>query len=168
MLKISGPFYLELHDRFGPAIKYGGHELVHHVYICLAAHARVLQADLVRRLQQLLVVRAHVQSDREDSMGRDAARCAVQRKFADRNAHSVSAEIAQAEDATAICNHDDLHIILRPVVHHGLKQAAICGRKIHASGSTELRSKFLANLAYCGSIHYWRQFFNVIDKKTMI
>ena len=49
------------------------HELVHKEEVVLAHEARLLDAHVVGVLEQLRVVRAHVQRDRQHAVGRDAA-----------------------------------------------------------------------------------------------
>ena len=51
----------------------------------------------------------------------------VERQLADRNAHAVRAEIAEAQDALAVADDDDRDIALRPVGEH-LRDAAAVGR----------------------------------------
>jgi len=56
-------------------------------------------------LQQVFVVGAHVKHDGQHSVRCDATRRAVQREFADRDAHAVYAQVAQAQDTAAVSYH---------------------------------------------------------------
>ncbi len=50
----------------------------------------------------------------------DARAGRVQRELADRDAHAVGAQVAQAEDALAIRDDDDPGVLMRPVLQNFL------------------------------------------------
>ena len=52
--------------------------------------------------------------------------CGIERELADRNAHAVGTQVAQAEDALAVADDDDRHVATRPVGEH-LRDAAAVG-----------------------------------------
>jgi hypothetical protein len=64
------------------------------------------QADVVGILQKVFIVRADVEDHRKADLRVNARAGRIERKFADRNAHSVRAEIAKAENAFAIGDND--------------------------------------------------------------
>ncbi len=41
---------------------------------------------------------------------------AIKTEFADGDAHAAGPEVAQSQDTTAVGNHDDLDIVMRPVI----------------------------------------------------
>ena len=61
--------------------------------------------------EQLLVVRADVQHDREALHGVDASGGGVQGELADRDRHPVGPEIAEAEDALAVGYDNDFGLV---------------------------------------------------------
>jgi hypothetical protein len=65
------------------------------------------QPDIIRILQQLFVVGADVQHDRETQPRVHAGAGRIERELADRDAHAVGAEIAQAENALAVGDDDE-------------------------------------------------------------
>ena len=85
-------------------------------------------------------------------MRRDAARSDVERELADRDAHSVRAEIAQTEDARAVRHADHVHVVVRPVVHHSREEPAVLGAEVHAARAAELRAELLAHVADGGRV----------------
>ena len=64
-------FKLQHHLR--PALANGGHHLVHEVVVALAVNARGLPAEVGVILQQLGVVGAHIDTERQGTRRVDAA-----------------------------------------------------------------------------------------------
>ena len=88
----------------------GLHELLDEVEIGLAGHALVPPADVFRRGQSFRVVGADVQDDRQRPRRMDTADQRVERQLADGDAHAAGALIADAEDALAVGDDDDVHL----------------------------------------------------------
>ena len=63
-------------------------------------------AQVQRVAEPLLVVRPHVEGDRERAVGRDARAQGVEAELADRDAHPARALVAQAQDPLAVGHHD--------------------------------------------------------------
>ena len=63
-------------------------------------------AEVQGVLQPLLVVRPHVERDRQRAVGRDARAQRVEAELADRDAHPARALVAQAQDPLAVRHHD--------------------------------------------------------------
>ena len=82
------------------------HEFVDEVIIGRAGEPPLAQADIIGVVQKLLVVGADVEHDRQAELRMHAGAGGIERELADRDAHAVGAEIAEAEDAFAI-GHDD-------------------------------------------------------------
>ena len=61
-----------------------------------------------------LVIGSNVQDDGETLVRFDSGQSRVKRQFSDRNSHSVSAEIAQSQDALAVRNDNKSHVLFRP------------------------------------------------------
>jgi len=75
--------------------------------------------------QPLRIVRADVQHDRQGPHRMDAADEGVERKLANRNAHTADALVADAEDAAPVRGKDDVHFTVRAVsqqLGYGLAQ----------------------------------------------
>ena len=118
---------LELDHDAGEKLAGGDHELLDQGVVFLAAHARLMQADIERIVEQLGVVGADVEKHRQAGARRHARAGGIERQLADRNAHAVGAQVAEAQDALAVADDDDRHVASRPVGEH-LRDAAAVGR----------------------------------------
>lgn len=137
--------YLELNDYARPSGEDSGDELVHHLEVVFSLQAGMSHADIVGIIDQSLVVGAHVQGDGQDSVGGDTTGSTVQGQLTDGDAHALGSEITQAQDTTSICNHNDMHVFVGPVVNHGVEHAAVSGAEVHTTGTAEARAELLAN-----------------------
>ena len=94
---VVGGEVLELDEAAGAVLGDDGvHELVHELVVVAARDAVLAQADVERVGEQLAVVGAHVEHDRQTLVGVDARQRCVQREFAHGDAHAVAAQVAQA------------------------------------------------------------------------
>ena len=86
---------------------------------------RLPHAEIERVVQVVLVVGAGVEIDRQQTLRRNAGAGRVQLQFSDRDADAVGAEIAKPEDAPAVGDADNPHVLLRPVA----QDIATCPRR---------------------------------------
>lgn len=155
---------LELHEGVRPAEGDGLEQLVHERVVIVAVKARVLHPEVVRVGEEGLVVRAAVEHDREHLARVDAAGRDVERELADGDAHSVRAEVAQTQDAGAVGDDNDLHVVVRPVVHHRGHLATVLAREVHAARAAEVGAELLADDADRRRVHDGRHLLNVSDE----
>ena len=99
---------LELDQHAREHLPRGGDELVDEVVIGLAGEPLLADADVIGVLEEGFVVGADVEHHRQAELGVNAGAGRVERQLADRNAHAVGAEIAEAEDAFAVGDDDQL------------------------------------------------------------
>jgi hypothetical protein len=85
------------------------------------------QAAVERIVEEVLVLRADVQRDREAGIRVYTGAGGIERQLANRDAHAVGAEIAKAENALAVGHHDDANRSVRPVAQHVGDAPAIAG-----------------------------------------
>ncbi len=97
---------LPLQHHAGEDLLDRGHERVDELLVLRPAHARVAHAQVQGVVQPLLVVRPHVERDRERAVGGDARAEGVEAELADRNAHPARALVAQPQDPLAVGHHD--------------------------------------------------------------
>ena len=71
----------------------------------------------------------------------------IERQFADRDAHAVSAEVAQAKNAFAIRHDDNSGVLVRPVLHYFLDPPFVLHRDVKAARGSIDVLKLLACLA---------------------
>src|SRR6478672_13483142 len=83
--------------------------------ILFAAHAVLAQALVKRIIEQDLVVGANVEDDGQTVLRRHAGAGGVERELADGDAHAAGAKIAETEDALAVGDDDETHVLFRPV-----------------------------------------------------
>ena len=109
--------------------------------------ALLVQADVERIGEQLLVVGAHVEHDRQALRRVDAGAGGVERELADRDAHAVGAEVAEAEDPLAVGDDDDRDVAVRPVAQDVGDAAAVVGADEQAARPLEDVAELLAGEA---------------------
>mmetsp|Transcript_39165 Transcript_39165/g.65800 ORF Transcript_39165/g.65800 Transcript_39165/m.65800 type:complete len:209 (+) Transcript_39165:1040-1666(+) len=136
-LCVLGLEVLKLDDRFGPAQLDRIHELVHQLHVPLALHPPALQAEVAVAPEQPLVVGAHVDHAGERARGVEPSPGHIEVHLPHDDAHAVQAEVAQAEHAAAVCHHDHLHLLDRPVVHHRGHLPAVHRGEEHSSRPAE-------------------------------
>jgi hypothetical protein len=95
----------------------------------------------------------------------DACTGGIQRKLTDRNAHSVRAEIAKAENAFAISNDDELRGE-RPIAEHLPNVPPILGAYEQSTGPLENVPKALTRQPDSRRIDYGLDFVDVVDNYT--
>ena len=125
----------------------GGDEFVDELVIGRAGEALLPYADVIRIGQKRFIVGADVEHHRQAELGVDAGAGRVKRQLADRNAHAVGAEIAEAEDALAVGDDDQLGRI-GPVAQHRSDAAAIVGADEQAARALEDVAELLAGEAH--------------------
>lgn len=86
----------------------GRNEGVDEAVVLGASDARVPPAEIFGVAKTFLVVGADVENDRKRAGGMNAADERIERKFADGNAQAADALIADAENAFAIGDNDDV------------------------------------------------------------
>ena len=97
---------LPLQDGVGPDAHHRGDEAVDEGLVGLAADPRVPHAEVHRIVQQIRVVGADVEHDRQRPVGRDAGARGVEAELADRDAHAADALIAEPENPLAVGDDD--------------------------------------------------------------
>ena len=99
---------LELDQHAGEDLARGGDEFVDEFVIGRAGEPLLAQADVIGIGQKRFVVGADVEHHRQAELRVNAGAGRVERELADRNAHAVGAEVAEAEDAFAVGDDDQL------------------------------------------------------------
>ena len=134
MDRVAARPVLEVDAALREHLLHGFDELVHERIEVLGRRTRLAQAQVQRIVQVLLVVGARHRGTSAAGIAAARRRCGIELQLADRDAHAVGAEVAQAEDAAAVGDADEPHVLLRPVPQHLLHVAAARDRKVHAAG----------------------------------
>jgi hypothetical protein len=90
----------------------------------------------------------------------------VEGELADRNAHPVRAEIAEAQDAAAVGHDDDADLRLRPAAQYVADAAALPARDVEAARSLVDAAPFEAGLADRGRVHDRQELLEVLDQRA--
>ena len=137
----------ELNQHPGEGLARSNDEFVHEFVVSRASQAFLPQADIIAIIEKILVVGADVQHDRQTVLRVDPGAGRIERKFADRDAHAVRAEVAEAKDALSVGDNDKLGRI-RPVSQQFRNTSAIIGANEHAAWPLEDQAEPLAGEAY--------------------
>ena len=158
---------LELHQRVREVRGRGQHELLDQRIVIGFADPALRQADVERVVEQLLVLGADVERDGEARLRMHAGASGVERQLADGDAHAVRAEIAQAEDALAVSDHDHPHGAERPVLHDPGDPPAIAGADEQAAGAPPDVAEPLAGESHGRGVDDRQHLVDVVDDHTV-
>jgi hypothetical protein len=100
-----------------------------------------------RVVEQAPIVGTDIEYERQAVLRRHAGASRIEGELADRYAHPAGTEIARPEDALAVCNDNEAHVLLGPVAKDFSEPAARGDRQKHASGRAKNMREFLACLA---------------------
>eukprot|EP00982_Pelagococcus_subviridis_P011224 31071-Pelagococcus_subviridis.AAC.10 len=156
----------KLHERVGPAILHRLHELVHELVVLLPPQSRLLYPEVIRRVQELFVVRADVEDAREHLLRVDPRAGDVEVELSDGDAHPLRAEVAQAQHSAAVRHDDHGHVVL-PVVHHRVELPDVVHAEVHPSRTSEESRVVLARLAHGGGVDDGRELLDVLDDEAI-
>ena len=99
----------------------------------LVGRRLLTQAEIERVGPERRVGRADVEEHRQQAIGRHRGARRVELQLADRDAHAVGADVAEAEDAPAGRDADEAHVPLGPVAQHLGDAALHLARDVHAA-----------------------------------
>ena len=108
--------------------------------------------EVQRVVAQVLVVGADIERDGQAERRGHATARGIERKFADRDAHAVCAQIAQAKDAFAVGDHNHPHVGDAASCQISRDSAPVLGRNIQAARAAENMAVFLARLPDGGRV----------------
>src|SRR5579885_1518965 len=91
------------------------HELINEIEVFLTRNPLMTPAEILRVLQPFGVVGSNIQNDRQRSFRTDAANECVQRELSDGNAQAARALIADAQNALAVGDDDDIDVLVRAI-----------------------------------------------------
>ena len=102
---------LPLQEDVRPALFDRANEIIDESVVILAAHALVPPAEVERVVQAVDIVGTDVEQDRQRVHRVDAGAGDIERQLADRDAHAAGALIAETQNALAVADHDDAHVV---------------------------------------------------------
>src|ERR1700733_13140457 len=94
-----------------PPFHDSGHKALDEVVVLLATHPLMAPSDIDWIVSTVRVVGAHVEKNGKSRIGVDSGQGGIQRKLADRDAHTAGALVSQAEDAFPVAHHDAANLV---------------------------------------------------------
>ena len=154
---------LELQQHAGKHLFDGTDELFDELVIGRAGKPRHASANVEAIATNHRSVSADVERHRQATRRRDPGARGVEGELADRNAHAVGAEIAEAEDAPAVGGDDHRDVALWPTAQDHGNATAMLGREIKPARPRVQAAPLLARLADGGRVHQRQHLLQVID-----
>ena len=152
----------ELHQHAGEIFSDRDHEFLDERVVSFAANPFLPQAGVKRIRQKRFVVGADVNHHRQALRGMNSGARGVEREFADGNAHARSAEIAEAENALAVGDHNDFHVTRRPVVQDFFHLPAIIAGNVKSARPAENMAELLTRPADRRRVNNRHQLFQIV------
>lgn len=100
-----------------------------------------------------LVVGSDVEGDGQALVRFDAGQCGIQSHLSHGDAHAVGAQVAEAEDALAVSDHNGPHITLGPVAQDVVDVAFIVDGDEETARSPIHQTKLLARQTHSWRVH---------------
>src|SRR6516164_1978978 len=104
------------------------------------------QALVERVVEQALIVRADIENNGQTVLRRHAGAGGIERELADRDTHPASAEISETENALAVGDDDEAHVLFRPIGEELFEPPTCADRQIHAARLAKDVGELLARL----------------------
>ncbi len=162
--RVCGGEVLPLQQDLWQRLVHRADEAVDERVVLVVVDATVPPAEVTRILQELDVVGAHIEHDRQRTTRVDTADQRVERQLADRNAHPADALISQTENALPVGHHDHVDLTMRPVVQHLVETVTIgVGHEQTPWPPVDL-AETLAGLAHGRGVHDRQGLGNVVPQ----
>ena len=118
---------LPLQQHMRPALVDRGDEFLDEIVVVGPAHALVAPADIERIVEIFGVVGADIEQHGQRGRRIDAAAGRIERELADGDAHAAGALVAEAEDALAVGDDDDLGLVELRIAEDLPDRGSRCG-----------------------------------------
>eukprot|EP00056_Hartaetosiga_gracilis_P004840 m.78504 g.78504 ORF g.78504 m.78504 type:complete len:326 (+) comp11958_c0_seq1:714-1691(+) len=155
----------ELHSR---------HKLIKKVIIFFPFNSRMPSSHVVLANKSLLTVGSNVQHNWQTTTRVNSCRRCVNCKLANWNGHPINTQVTKSKNTLTICHHNNIHIVLWPVLHDTtdisfVASAFITFRgtvsKVHSTGSSKEQAGFLTSITNSRGVNKRCHFFNMINKQ---
>ncbi|CAM5616329.1 hypothetical protein SVIOM74S_07327 [Streptomyces violarus] len=168
-VRVGGGEVLPLEQRAGQLRLHRRDERLDHLVVIGAGQPAGAPAEVARVAEQVLVVRADVQQDRQGAGGVDATDRRVEAELADRDAHPADALVAQAEDALPVGDDDDVHVLVavRAVAQDVPEAVPVLPRQEQPARPPVDLAETLAGLTHRRRVDDGQQFLQVLGHQTV-
>lgn len=92
----------------------------------------------------------------------------VQGDLALADAHAVGTKVSQSQDALAICDHYNTHVLLGPGLELLEDLALVCQADVQAMGLEGQGVVLLTGLSDGGCVDEWKDLFRVLEKQGVV
>ena len=144
---------LELNAALGELGLHRRHELLDERVELFARRARPAETEVERIGEERLVVGSRVDEHGQRVLGGHAAHRGVERELADRDPHTVRAQVPEAQDALAARHDDEADVALGPVSEDLADPAAALDRQVEPTGPPHDVAEAKAGLAHRRRVH---------------
>ena len=94
-----------------PSFHDRGHKALDEGVVVLASHPVVAPPYIDRIISPVRIVGAHIQKNGKRHIGVNSSQGGVERKLADRDAHTAGSLVSQAENAFSVAHHDAADLV---------------------------------------------------------
>ena len=143
------------------------HEGLDELVVGGAAQPPRAVAEVQRIAQQLAIVRADIERDRQRQRGMDAARGRVERQLADGDAHPARALVAEAEDALVVGHDDEADVRVGRVAQDLRDAIDVGGRDPDAPRAPDDVAELLAGLAHRRRVDDGHELFEMVGQEPI-
>ena len=143
------------------------HEGLDELLVGRAAQPPRAVADVERVTEQLAIVGADVEGDRQREGGMQTARGRVEGQLADGDAHAAGALVAEAEDALVVGHDDEADVRVGRVAQDLRDAVDVGGRDPDAARASDDVAELLAGLAHRGRVDDGHELFEMVGQEPI-
>ena len=158
----------ELDNALRPLLVNRLEKFLDEVVVLLTADTGVLVSEVQRIVEITFGVRADVEDNRQRAAGINTGAGGVKGELADRNAHAVDAEVAEAENTLAVSHDDHVDRFLRKILEDLAHVALVFDRQVEALREAEEVAELLADFADRRRIDERQHFFDVLEEQSEV
>ena len=144
------------------------HKALNKCVVLGAAQSRRSTSEVIRISDQLTVVGANIERDRECPRRLNACGGGVERELADGNAHAANTEIAESENALVVGDNDQTNLgAARCIAQQFRNSRRVLGGDPCAARAAPDLTPALARLADGWRVDDRQELFNVLNKEAI-
>ena len=158
---------LELKEHLRVHLKERRHQLLHERIVVGAPEALLSHPCVVRILEQLAAVGAHIEGDGQHLPGMKAGRGAVEGQLADGDPHAACAEVSEAQDPLSVGEHHEPNLAAQ-LLEQRSNVPAVARGDPEAPRPAHRGAPALARQAHRRGVGDGHQLFDVVDEQPVV